>query len=107
MKNRLLLFLSIVFLAGLFINVSAQENKGIQFHKNESWESIVALAKKENKLIFMVATPCGAVRVRRWLAMCFRKKKWEISSTLASSMCNMIWRKAMVRCFTINIKSIS
>ena len=53
MKKKLLLFLSIVFLAGLFINVSAQENKGIQFHQNESWESIVALAKKENKLIFM------------------------------------------------------
>ncbi len=53
MKKRLLLFLSIVFLAGLFINLSAQENKGIQFHQNESWESIVALAKKENKLIFM------------------------------------------------------
>ena len=66
MKKKLTLFLSLIFLAGLFIHVSAQENKGIQFHQNESWESILALAKKENKLIFMDCyttwcSPCKAL----------------------------------------------
>ena len=53
MKKKLIVFLSLVFLTGLFIQTSAQTGKGIQFHQNESWESILALAKKENKLIFM------------------------------------------------------
>lgn len=53
MKKKQTLLLSLLFLTGLFIHVSAQENKGIQFHQNESWESILALAQKENKLIFM------------------------------------------------------
>ena len=36
-------------------SVTAQEEnaKGIQFHKNESWEKILELAKSENKMIFM------------------------------------------------------
>lgn len=48
-----------------FTTLPAQETgKGIQFHENENWESILQLAQKENKMIFMdcYTSWCGPCR---------------------------------------------
>lgn len=63
--KRLTLSLSCLLLC--FLCASAQGNapdsigKGIKFHQNESWEKILELAKKEDKMIFMdcYTTWCG------------------------------------------------
>lgn len=58
--SKILLF---VLLWCFSVISAAQENtsKGILFHQNESWEKILELAKKENKMIFMdcYTTWCG------------------------------------------------
>lgn len=51
MKKSLIPFLLTMW---FFTTLSAQESgKGISFHDNTSWEEILHLAQKENKLIFM------------------------------------------------------
>ena len=51
MKKSLIPFLLTMW---FFTTLSAQESgKGISFHDNASWEEILHLAQKENKLIFM------------------------------------------------------
>lgn len=62
--KRLFALLSLLMVAGAFLTfLPAQESgqKGIVFHQNEKWDDILALAKKENKLIFMdcYTTWCG------------------------------------------------
>jgi len=55
MKRKLLFILSILFIAhSSFAN-------GIKFNENKAWKEILAMAKKENKLIFLdaYATWCG------------------------------------------------
>ena len=55
MKRQITFILSLLLCMGLYVPGMAQEEntKGIQFHKNESWEKMLELAKKENKMIFM------------------------------------------------------
>ncbi len=66
MKNKIFWAIAIIGIIGLYayknpkVDFKVDEKTGIQFNK-ESWSNILALAKKENKLIFLdiYATWCG------------------------------------------------
>jgi thioredoxin 1 len=66
MKNKIFWAVALVGIIGLYaynnpkVDFTADTKGGIQFNK-DSWSNVLALAKKENKLIFLdiYATWCG------------------------------------------------
>lgn len=49
--------------------------QGIQFEKG-TFKQALQKAKKENKLLFIDGYAIGALHVKKWKKLFFRKKKW-------------------------------
>lgn len=54
--------------------------QGIQFEKG-TFKQALQKAKKENKLLFIVDMLIGALHVKKWKKLFFRKKKWVLILT--------------------------